>query len=125
MSKTHIVEMTLEEACNVEIGIAHCSKMYDEGAVKYDVKQYYRMEAQALVATVQAFYTRSHEKEQIVRYPKTWWQHFKQRFFTEKMLIKWPVIEEEVTVCFHLKFPRCQLPERLQEYNIHADLNNV
>lgn len=35
--------------------------------------------------------------ELVVSYPATWWDHFKQRFFSVKMLKRWPVKYQTTT----------------------------
>jgi hypothetical protein len=46
--------------------------------------------------------------------PKTWWEHLKQRWFPKRLLKRWPVKEEPISVvtlhqhvCPHLQIPMC------------------
>lgn len=40
-----------------------------------------------------------------IRYPATWWQHFKQRWFPKRWLKRWPVREMVHTVDVEVIYP--------------------
>jgi hypothetical protein len=46
----------------------------------------------------------------IVRWPKTWWQHLKQRFFARWMLKRWPVEYAEKRIDLKLVYPHLKSP---------------
>ncbi len=49
--------------------------------------------------------------EKMVRYPATWWQHFKQTFFPYWLLKRFPVIEKDVLMKLYGAYPKAKLPK--------------
>lgn len=46
----------------------------------------------------------------LVRYPATWWQHFKETYFTDNMLRRWPVCYMVKKMDFYTVWPGLEIP---------------
>jgi hypothetical protein len=54
------------------------------------------------------------KEETIAEIPADWWQHFKERWFSERMLRRWPVRKLWV-VAYH-KYPELPIPDIGREF---------
>lgn len=61
-----------------------------------------------------------------VRFPSTWWDAFKHRFFTPRMLKKWPVKWDEVTLEASAYHPDIAIPDHQTFVEImHASRSGI
>lgn len=60
--------------------------------------------------------------ENKVEYPANWWQHFKERFFPNWALEKWPVLYKTESITIKALFPNIpvNMDGRTNDYVLHA-----
>jgi hypothetical protein len=74
-------------------------------APQVDLSLYERWAGGITVRIIQEVYGRQSPRL-TYRYPRDWWQAFKQRFLPAWALKRWPVTETELTVDVRLLYPK-------------------
>ena len=84
------------------------------------VEAYYDALSDHIIVELRGYIFSEDVGEHIVRYPKDWWQSFKERWFSGWMLKKWPVEYKEQTFSFKVTYPefRPSMPKEKHYYRI-------
>lgn len=79
-----------------------------------------------LMHTISGFVACEKQKPFEVSYPKTWWQHFKQRWFPQWILKKYPVVQTTITASVKTLYPhlRSKLPLDLMGPSVMLMVND-
>jgi hypothetical protein len=59
-----------------------------------------------------------HLRESVAKYPATWWQHVKERFFPEWLKRKFPVVYTHVLVDAQVFYDKIAVPQQTTEFKI-------
>lgn len=62
-----------------------------------------------------------------IEYPKDWWQAFKERWFPERLLEKYPVVYTQEIIDLKVLYPRLKvsLPEQQRTYRLEKWIGTV